>query len=1077
MDTLLASNIGRYVVERELGHGAMGAVYVATDRLTRRPVALKRVKTTRRPAALDSQATVVEESDFRLRLAHEFKVLASLRHPNIISVLDYGFDEDHNPFFTMELLQGASSFMEAGADQTISRQVDLLIQMLQALNYLHRHGILHRDLKPANVLVANNGQVKVLDFGIAWMHETNLKEDRDTLVGTLAYMGPELLNGQAATSRSDLYAVGVMAYEMLTGHHPFNIASTTELINGILNVMPNFELSGFDPALIAVVQRLLSKSPLDRYLTAVEVMEAFNSATSLNYPLENEAIRSSFLEAAPFTARDSELKILLDELEESLDGSGQTWLIGGESGVGKSRLIAEVQTHALVRGALVLRGQAIARGGNPYELWHDALYRLSLETPLDDRTAGILKPILPELESLLGHPIPDAPALGAEAAQTRLFEAVEGLFTRQRGSVVLILEDLHWADEPSMLLLARLIGVARGRPLLILCSYDDTENADLADGLPGAQVMPLKRLDESGTAQIAASILGDVGRHRELVRLLQRETEGNIFFLVEVLRALAEEAGNLDHIKDMTLPKSVTAGGVKSVVERRLSKLPPDSRPLLELAAVIGRYLDIAVLRAAAPEADINGWLTVCANAFVLEVIDEAWQFAHNQVREHLLTGLPVDQLKKLNHQVAEGIETIYPDGAGQQAALAYHWEAADMPDKAAYWYHRAGEQAEKAYAPAEAIEAYRKALAFLPETAKAEKLRLYNSMGKMLRWQARFAEAADNFTILREAAETSGNLVMQARAWIGLGDIAGDKGEWSEALVCAEKAEELARAGGASAQSELAEALGNKAWAQNRLRKYEEALSTAAEALALSTMMNMRWGMARMRNTLGVVNFRLKRYEASDEHMAQAVSLGQELGDRRDLAIKLNNSGEYKRLRGDFAGSIPLYQQALTTFQEIGAQDLALAVMTNLGASYVGIQDYVTAIADLEQVVEATGGEWWGLYETYSHLSDAYFGQNRYDDAMRAAANAIKEGAKAGDNDIVGKAWRTLAQIGSLLGIPVTVEDKDYDTDESFKSAAEAFDENPAEKKSILLMWAQYKEDSGDDAAAANLRAQAAGL
>src|SRR5262249_45005388 len=141
--------------------------------------------------------SISDSMDIRLALAREFQTLASLRHPNIISVLDYGFDQERQPFFTMDLLENAPILTEYGSKLPLEDQVKLLVDVLQALKYLHRRGILHRDLKPANILVANE-QAKVLDFGLAMTHRESA-EHTSTTSGTLGYMAPEVLRGYPAT--------------------------------------------------------------------------------------------------------------------------------------------------------------------------------------------------------------------------------------------------------------------------------------------------------------------------------------------------------------------------------------------------------------------------------------------------------------------------------------------------------------------------------------------------------------------------------------------------------------------------------------------------------------------------------------------------------------------------------------------------------------------------------------------------------------------------------------------------------------------------------------------------------------
>src|SRR5690606_24990023 len=145
---------------------------------------------------------------------HEFQALAALRHPGVITVRDYGFDQEQLPYFTMEILPQARPITTVGERLGENGRIQLLLHLLTTLIYVHRCGIIHRDLKPGNVLVDSQGNVKVLDFGLALTPGTAPLPS-----GTLAYMAPELLQGGTATVASDLYAVGLMAYELLAGWH------------------------------------------------------------------------------------------------------------------------------------------------------------------------------------------------------------------------------------------------------------------------------------------------------------------------------------------------------------------------------------------------------------------------------------------------------------------------------------------------------------------------------------------------------------------------------------------------------------------------------------------------------------------------------------------------------------------------------------------------------------------------------------------------------------------------------------------------------------------------------------------
>ena len=293
----------RYDVLELLGKGGMGAVYRAHDRLTGQQVALKRVE---RTADGISTTAPTEDNELRTALAQEFRVLASLRHPNIVSVLDYGFDELRLPYFTMELLEGARHIDSAARERPEGDQVDLMMQMLQALVYLHRHGILHRDLKPSNVLVIGN-TVKVLDFGLALFENTE-----DTALGTLPYMAPELLYGHRADERADLYAVGLVIYEILVGTHPFEDENRQQLLNNILSKHP--DLRPLDTSYRPILHRLLQKDPNYRYRSATEVINALMKSRHLAVPRESAATRESFLQAARMIDREEERERLTDQV-------------------------------------------------------------------------------------------------------------------------------------------------------------------------------------------------------------------------------------------------------------------------------------------------------------------------------------------------------------------------------------------------------------------------------------------------------------------------------------------------------------------------------------------------------------------------------------------------------------------------------------------------------------------------------------------------------------------------------------------------------------------------------------------
>ncbi len=708
----LPERIGRrYQVVNQIGRGGMGAVYRVIDRLTGQVVTLKRVLAEFEPT-FGSEG---RQQEARIALAREFQVLAGLRHPNIISVLDYGFDQGQ-PFFTMDLQEGAQPFVAAARPQPFAVQVDLLVQLLQALNYLHRRGILHRDVKPTNVLVVG-GQVKVLDFGISISREE--ARGGDIVEGTLAYMAPEVLRGRAPSRASDLYAVGLMAYEVFVGRHPFDVANQGQLLADTVAARPDLSSPELDGRLRPLLERLLSKSPSDRYEGEAEaVIAALGEAIGRDLSTQTTQTRESFLQSAALVGRAAEMIRVRGMIGRIVAGDpGGSLLIGGESGAGKSRLLSEARTVGQVRGALVLRGQAVSEGGSPFQLLREPVRWLAIQDELSDAEASVLRPVLPDIGTVIGRPVSPAPPMEAGAMLARLLDTLEALFRRQEQPVLLLLEDLQWAGGEAILAARRLMDLARSRPLLVLGAWRDDEAPDLPAQLPDAELMRLPRLSPDAVAELSQFMLGPAGQRPEVVELLQRETEGNAFFLVEAVRALLEEG--VGDGASGALPARILSGGVRRVAQRRLGRVSEPDRGALLLAAAIGRQIDPALLARVEPGLDLDAWQTRLINAAVLEPYDQGARFSHDKLREVLLDQAGPAGLRPLHRRIAEALDGLALEG--RASALALHWEAAGEPAQELRWRVIAGEQAMQAGAYQDARRQFERALSLAEGTEASE--------------------------------------------------------------------------------------------------------------------------------------------------------------------------------------------------------------------------------------------------------------------------------------------------------------------------------------------------------------------
>jgi hypothetical protein len=761
----LQPNIARrYDLIELLGQGRMGVVYRAFDRLTGMDVALKQV---RRPGRGRVRLGTPLDSDVQQALAQEFMVLSTLRHPNIVSVVDYGFAEDGFPYVSMELLRNALPITLAAHKQSFEYKTHLLVQLLQALLYLHRCGVLHRDLKPRNVLVvpaADNRlrpEVKVLDFGLASLHK---QRQQPLTVGTPVYMAPELWEEKGASQASDLYAFGVLCYEVYAGRRPYDVAPLSALYHKMCHEVPDLDSLDIPEHLRYMIAWLLTKDPADRYADAGEILNILQNGVSYSLNTETRETRESMLQAARFVGRDAEMRLLTRQLKAAMRGRGSALLVGGESGVGKTRLLNELWRVALVQRADVIRGHALREGGTPYAVWHESLRWMCMKMlPLPDE-ASVLRTVLPAHDLLPGADITPAPALPPKAEQLRLLLTVESALRRLNKPLVILLEDLHWENEESFELLHYLSGIVNRLPVLIVASFRDDEQPDLPKRLPDMQPMKLNRLTPAETAELVEAMLGPAGRDPVLLAKLQADTEGNAFFLVETLRTLAEEAGRLERIGSGPIPNLILTGGMNGVIKRRLQMVPAHASLFLQVAAVVGRELDLAVLREALKACRVteplDALLQACAKVAVLGCTDGQWHFTHTKLRDGVLLGMSAEQTRRLHQRVAEAIETVYQLRMQETAAaLTHHWRQVGDAGREQYYAEKAGEQAMRHAGYQSAVGFLERAVALIDQVPMQarQQVTMVTRLGDALFALGRHAAARDRYEQSLALAESGG--------------------------------------------------------------------------------------------------------------------------------------------------------------------------------------------------------------------------------------------------------------------------------------------------------------------------------
>ena len=261
----------RYQLINELGAGAMGTVYLAEDLRLNRKVALKQLS-----------PLLSADADQLARFRQEALVLARLSHPNIVQVYDF-IEWDRLFLIAIELVEGGDLEDRLGMAEplAISEIIRLALQMAEALHYAHVCGIVHRDLKPANVLITKSGDVKITDFGIAKLAQSSILTHINTIMGSPAYMSPEQANADSTDERTDIYSLGIVLYQMISGERPFNGDTKSIIAQHLTRVPPSLceKREGVTRSINNLVQNMLAKEPGERYQTIDEIIVQLKSFT------------------------------------------------------------------------------------------------------------------------------------------------------------------------------------------------------------------------------------------------------------------------------------------------------------------------------------------------------------------------------------------------------------------------------------------------------------------------------------------------------------------------------------------------------------------------------------------------------------------------------------------------------------------------------------------------------------------------------------------------------------------------------------------------------------------------------
>ncbi|MBI4853126.1 MAG: protein kinase [Acidobacteria bacterium] len=627
-NTLLDSN---YQLTKLISRGSMGSVYQAQQEDLQRSVAIK---------ILNPQ--LVSNDVARERFRREALAAASMKHPNIITVYDFSSSPTGLVYIVMELLEGRTLTDRFLTEPrlSINDSVKIILEICEALSQAHSRGIIHRDLKPSNIFLCktSTGEVsKIIDFGLVKLKERTIKSiTSGALIGSLHYTAPEQFRTTEVDARADIYSLGTIFYQMLTGRPPFDTANKADLIYQQLNLKPTQPhkiVFDIPPALETTLMKTLEKDPDLRYQSIEDFAKALKQAPKRNvrstvgmfvslpldyhnslYEKELPKLVEKEVSFDHFVARNRERTKLRQAFEQVNEGKAIVLLISGDPGIGKSKLLSQAIKEFQEIGALCFSGQFTSQITPLWSILDLRAYlqKLVLEKEHFQNIFGSIANSLEEEISQL--PKMSTAALFQSKLENRL-EKSSDLITQaivrlsQKYPLVIAIDDLHLADETNLNLLMHLVRLAANSQILFIFTARTQdlvrpENlvANCLDRISNQRQLQRLNLSELTKADIRSfieKIFEPISISEESIEKLSQATEGNPFYLTNVLQLMLEEGAItweektwLANIIEIKIPETVT-----QLIEARLSFLPLEKRQVLEKATILGETFGFETLK------------------------------------------------------------------------------------------------------------------------------------------------------------------------------------------------------------------------------------------------------------------------------------------------------------------------------------------------------------------------------------------------------------------------------------------------------------------------------------------------
>jgi serine/threonine protein kinase/tetratricopeptide (TPR) repeat protein len=1021
----------RYTILHHLGEGGTGKVYRAHDRWIGKDVALKLL--------------VVDAEDCSLlqEFKDEFSLLAELKHPGVVEVLDFGYSHDGSrrggtlPYFTMEFVDGKSlreSFSHllepAQAPADFGRLYHLIWQICDILEFLHLRGLVHCDLKPDNLKVTDRHfRPTILDFGL-YQHIGSRGDKRTK--GTLPYMAPEVFREEPLDGRTDLYSLGIILYELVTSRLPFWSDDPLKIISAHLQEIPvpPSQLNPHLPAsLNQLILRLMEKSPHHRPASAAEVKEIAKAGLRRDMDkgggpdscVDNTAF--FHLHSGPLIGRESESSQLESHLRRAIDFRGCFLAVSGEQGAGKTRLLKNLKTRCQLEDVIFVDSYCLENQTVAYQPLLDLLRKL--EPYVENRCTDSVVADFKDIFKWSGSETSDLPE-----AQASFHQKLSGFMVEigQSFPLVLVLENLQWADVSTLQFVRHYQSLEdKGRILLCVTLRDNaagkTSLRDLLENCreqEDAENLRLNRFDLTGTRELISSKFVNSNFPSEFLAYVYERTSGNPFFIIEVLKYLLENgvvalkdsvwAVDVEKQKESAIPDSIEA-----VLLNNLKRYDEKTIAFLEILAVIAKKITPRLLKelSLGDEKTMLDALSLLSQDQLLVRQEDSggaktyFEFANQSLQGLLYRRLDDAKRAGLHRKVGALLETL-SSGREKLAVfdIAFHYLNGKDRRKAYQYALLSAEEMKARFANDEVLKYLGDAIGVAsklsePNQALEKQVAALMNRAEFCRMVGELNQAERDYLAILELAGSSPDLELLVQTYNGLGETYRLKHDYKKGIYYLEKAMPIHKK--LNDPLKLAHTLsylGLVYWTDSQ---YQNALESFQVALEIDRKLGNQFYVGNTLNNMGLVHWSRHDYSQALEYFTQASSVYRELGDKEWMARSLNNIGATLFELGEYRRCIDHFLESFKINEEIKNEKEVAFNLENLSEAYRKIGDYPAALQygerglELAREIDFPGR----VGRVLKDLGNAHFEQGEYGKSFAYLKEAKEVAEKIEDREL----------------------------------------------------------------------------